>query len=498
MKWSCGLALALVCGCGQKTVGSDGPASTEARAVDPGQALSPRPEGGSAPVADTTRNGDRPSPPVDVVSDTQPADPSDPNGVPQVRVHLSGAVQKGPFVAGSTVRISNLDARGNPTGSTSTTSTRNDLGEFELDVDAAELVAIEGTGFYHNEATGAMSAAPIRLRALETVPSGKGGVYVNTITHLTFDRMKVLVSNGSSFADARQRAGWELQRALGIVPDDVYARVEGTPMNLLGGDSDGSSYLLGVTSILDYSAEVTDYERQTAALQAILDGLALDLAPDGDIDAARRAQIEDARLFLETGAVEASFAERLRAIESAAAVPDLDRSIDHDADGLVNALDNCPRMPNAGQEDADGDGVGDACDDAFPRTMLCVYAPAIAASDPCDANSVFLQCAGTRTDDDGILRVTGACIGLNYDDWQATPDFPQPDCAGTHPEAPGSPNWLARVIFDETDNPSVVAPIRALTRDEFQSLPHPLDAPNELIFDDQLLPRLARLEALSP
>jgi hypothetical protein len=497
MKWSCGLVLALVWACGQKTIGTDEPASAWADAIETGQTVSPTPEGASPPVDDTTGASDLP-PSVDVTSDPHPADPSDPNGTHPVRVHLRGAVQKGPFVAGSTVRISNLDARGNPTGSTIATSTRNDLGEFELDVDTTELVAIEATGFYHNEATGAMSAAPIRLRALETVPSGGGAVYVNTITHLTFDRMKVLVSDGSSFAEARQRAGWELQRALGIVPDDFYARVEGTAMNLLGGDSDGSSYLLGVTAILDYSAEITDYEEQTTALQAILDGLALDLAPDGDIDASRRAPIEDARLFLETSAVEASFAERLRAIDSAAAVPDLDRSLDHDADGLVNALDNCRRMPNPGQEDVDGDGVGNACDDAVPRTMLCVYAPAIAASDPCDANALFLQCTGTRTGEDSVLRVTGACIGLSYDDWQGTPDFPQPDCSSTHPEAPGAPNWLARVIFDETDNPSVIAPIRALTSDEFQSLPHPPDAPNELIFDDQLLPRLARLEALVP
>jgi len=78
---------------------------------------------------------------------------------------------------------------------------------------------------------------------------------------------------------------------------------------------------------------------------------------------------------------------------------------DGDSDGVIDGVDNCPADANPGQEDTDGDGIGDACDDSDGDGVLdtldnCPATPNADQADT-DGDGVGDACDPDFTDGDG-------------------------------------------------------------------------------------------------
>jgi len=263
-------------------------------------------------------------------------------GTESENVELHGSVEKGPFVLGSTVLVGAIDTAGRPTGDVFTTQTRTDTGEFEVTLPAPSAVFLEGTGYYYNEVTGALSLSPLTLRGFHVIAGpGQQSATLNLATHLTNNRIRYLLGQGSAFDTARAQAERELVVALRIGPAGYALAGAGSSLSLLTGDTDDNAWLLAASSVLAQAAvsRAGPGGPIDGALQELLNSLSLDLEDDGQIAEALERELLDAQRTVDGDAVMTLLAARFAAVGASAVVPNIHRILDSDLDGIPNIRD---------------------------------------------------------------------------------------------------------------------------------------------------------------
>jgi len=286
--------------------------------------------------------------------------PTEATGEPATAT-LAGAVQKGPFILGTTIGVSPLTAGGDPVGAYFEAAAGDDAGAFTIAGIPAGPVSLAAVGFYFDELRGALSGAPLTLRAVHHAIGGMSTVHVHPLTHLVEPRARALMAGGLDVDAALAQAEGEAVAALGIGAPGFALVGSAGAASVTGVDSDDNAYAFAVGVVFAAVGAAGDPDAPEAALQLALNTAAAALADGQGLPAELAAELAAAEQGLDAAGVQAALDARLAALGLPPG-PDIRRALDQDFDGLANIADNCPLHANPGQDDGDGDGAGDACD----------------------------------------------------------------------------------------------------------------------------------------
>jgi 6-phosphogluconolactonase (cycloisomerase 2 family) len=204
---------------------------------------------------------------------------------PQGTYKLSGRVQKGPFTVGSAVSISEQSPSLAPTGKVYDVQISDVLGDFTVPSGVGTpQVEIIAQGFYFDELTAQLSASQITLRAIADLTTSASPT-VNVLTTLQEQRLKALISQGSTFAAASTQSEKEVLALFGIDSTKVNALPPLASMRIDSG-ADADSVLLAASAVLSQmatDAATANGTTQAAELSNLVNTLAGQLAVSGTV-----------------------------------------------------------------------------------------------------------------------------------------------------------------------------------------------------------------------
>ena len=173
---------------------------------------------------------------------------------------VSGKVEKGPFVSGSTINLQPMDSKLTPTGSTFSSSITDNSGNFTFNTTTLETpyAQLTANGYYFNENKGALSIGTLSLRAVVDL-SELQTVNVNILTHLKYSRIINLVKNaGKSYKEANKQAQQELLSAFGL---QQFTESDAASYSITAGTPEAAA-LIAISSMIlakRSEAQVTEY-----------------------------------------------------------------------------------------------------------------------------------------------------------------------------------------------------------------------------------------------
>lgn len=243
---------------------------------------------------------------------------------------ILGHIEKGPFVQGSEVTLTDLNKDLSQSGKSYTTNTTSDLGSFDfgqtLDLSSG-LVELKTSGYFYNECTGSLSISQITLKAIANT-DGAANLNVNLLTHLEYARVKYLVKSGKSFKQAKEQAESEILKSFAIT--DNIASPEKVSLT----DCDkNANILLAISSIMLYDKSEAEFSEFIAKFSN-------DIEKDGTIDNSQlKETIKKGQENCHPSQIKKKMEEYYQSKGSNVAIGNFSQFIDFNGDGVIDDKD---------------------------------------------------------------------------------------------------------------------------------------------------------------
>jgi hypothetical protein len=184
---------------------------------------------------------------------------------------FNGYVQKGPYVNGSSVVITQLNEDLNQTGNVFSTQIIDNAGSFEQrNIEfASSFVELKADGYYYNEVKGETSTSPLTLYSLVDI-GDLNAVNVNILTHLERQRIMYLIWNDKlSFSEAKTQARGDVLNIFKFaLPDNISTE----SLNIAD-----DALLLAVSALIQGHLSTGD-------MSELLANISADIRTDGTLD----------------------------------------------------------------------------------------------------------------------------------------------------------------------------------------------------------------------
>ncbi|MBN2215431.1 MAG: hypothetical protein JW723_14420 [Bacteroidales bacterium] len=232
--------------------------------------------------------------------------------------NLSGYVQKGPFINGSSITISELKGNLAPTGINYNTQIVDNKGTYGIkDIKfTSEYIELKATGFYFNEVAGQKSSAQLTLYALSDL-TDTTSLNVNVLSNLEKRRVEYLVSEGHSFREAKQKAQQDILAIFSIDPDTIRE----SELLDISKDGEDNAILLAISVILQGN-------RSEADLSELMANISTDIREDGILNSeSTGSELINHCKYLDLGTIRQNLVNRYNNLGTEAVIPDFEKFI---------------------------------------------------------------------------------------------------------------------------------------------------------------------------